>query len=515
MPRKINRTEVRKAEAAMKALPGGAALFPNVDKPVHPTLSYERFRKSDRLNAFLTGSTKSTGFSCNTFVVGDSIGSIAEAAEWSLQVSAYQGAPSVDLSSLRPRNSRIASGGESSGAASFSKVFDAIVGSMRRPTKKNGAGIVWLRYDHPDLEEFFMSDFYAAYKGVYIPANSDQEAQQKLLESPELLERLATAYDEGVCFICKTPDVGLNNEPLVLNLCTEVEIPHRGGCTLGVINLSQYTTATIWELPNDFMDAALAMETDVNKVLQELPNTPLFCTSPNNKQFGLGVSGLASLLANCGVSYAAFTTALEDVVAWETRIWEIVDRAEYLKTTSTSALLVYHICKAYEQATTALNRRVTKAFCVQPSATGAYQCADSSGYHSSPELQPVIGIRDGNGVHTIRKSQLLGDEKIVFHPATETVNDVPYAVYARLCNAWQQLLDSTGLAHRHSACWYSSTGASFTVDDLRKFIEAPRKSLYYRLPSYNEVAIDKSQVGTGLTCAFDLSDLEPGCDCAG
>lgn len=506
--KKTRRTPELKQQDATEAFETAGGAVPR------PQLSFDRFRKSDRLQAFLTGSTKSTGYSCNVFSVGDSVASIGEAASWSLEVSAYQGAPSVDLSALRPRNSAVSTGGNSSGAAAFSRVFDSIVGSMRRPTKKNGAGIVWLSCFHPDLQEFLDTDFTAAFKGIYIPADSNRDDVIKLLANKTLMKELAAAYEEGKCFICKLPDVGLNGEPLKLNLCTEVEIPHRGGCTLGVINISQFTLDTIHELADVMSEASLAMENDLNQVLQALPSTPLFCNSPNNTQFGLGVSGLASLLANCGVSYENFTVALENAVEDTTKIYQVFDNAiRRLDVDPTpAAKLVAGIAKAYEQSTIALGNRVLKAFCVQPSATGAYQCADSSGYYSSPELQPVIGIRDSAGVHTIRKSQLLGDEKVVFHPATETINDVPYAVYARLCSAWQHLLDTTGLAHRHSACYY---GDRFTPAKLEAFVESRQKSLYYRLPSYNEVALDKTQVGEGLACSFDIEDLETGCDCAG
>ena len=475
-------------------------------------LSTQVFRKSDRLQAFLSGSTKSVGASCNVFSVGDSIGSIAEAAGWSLQVSAYQGAPSVDLSQLRPRNSAVNSGGESSGAASFSRVFDAVVGSMRRPTKKNGAGVVWLDATHADLEEFLAQDFSYAYKGVYVPSNASVDQMEALKANAPLLKQLATAYDYGQTFICKRPDTGLNGEPLYLNLCTEVEIPHRGTCTLGVINLSLFNEANFNTLPTVFAEAVLEMETNVNSTLQALPSTPLFCNSVNNKQFGLGVSGLASMLANNGLTYSSFTQMLNNALEDADTMHQAVDEAARLHFIykDTLTLAVYNILSAYETATLSLGNRVTKAFCVQPSATGAYQCADSKGYYSSPELQPVIGIRDKSGVHTIRKSQLLGDEKVVFHPATETINDVPYTVYRRLCELWQRILDLTKLGHRHSGCWY---GEKFSITDLEAFITSGQKSLYYRLPSYNEVALDKTQVGEGLEADFDLATLLTGATC--
>ena len=451
-------------------------------------LSTARFRKSDRLLALETGSSKSIGASCNFFGVEDSIDSIAEASAWALQVSAYQGAPSLDLSALRPRNSEVASGGSSSGAASFSRVFDSIVGSMRRPTKKNGAGVVWLNWNHPDLEEFMSTPFNYAYKGIYIPSNTNPDEQRAFLSSP-VSHRIAEWYDSNKAFVCKRPDNGL-----LLNLCTEIENVSRGTCVLGVVNLSQYNLDNIHELPGDFVGAALEMEQAMRLSARALRTSSIRCSDEDgNRQFGLGVSGLASLLANCGVFYEDFTRALEGH-----------------KPDAESCELVHYIKEAYSLATVALGRRVRAAFCVQPSATGAFESADIAGYTSSPELQPVVALRSNGSVTAIRKSALLGDTYATFHPSIETINDVPYEVYRRLCCAWQNLLDSTGLAHRHSACFY---GTRFAHADLSRFVFSSQRSLYYRLPSYNELALDKTQVGSGLsTASFNVDALlEGGC----
>lgn len=464
-------------------------------------LSTAKFRKSDRLLALETGSSKSIGASCNFFGVEDSIDSIAEAASWALHVSAYQGAPSLDLSALRPRNSEVSSGGSSSGAASFSKVFDSIVGSMRRPTKKNGAGVVWLDWNHPDLTEFIETPFNYAYKGIYCPSNSDE--QRAFLASP-VSHSIVRWYDSNKAFVCKRPENGL-----LLNLCTEIENVSTGTCVLGVVNLSQYNLDNIHELPADFASAALEMERAMKLSARALRTSPLRCKDEEgNRQFGLGVSGLASLLANCRVSYEDFTTELEGTTSPNCRAGK---QAHFIR-------------EAYRQAAEALGGRVRAAFCVQPSATGAFESADIAGYTSSPELQPVVALRSNGSVTAIRKSALLGDTYATFHPAIETVNDVPYETYRRLCCAWQNLLNSTGLAHRHSACFY---GVRFTHADLSRFVESSQRSLYYRLPSYNELALDKTQVGAGLKTAnlnvdallswnFSMSQV-PGaveCDCA-
>jgi hypothetical protein len=438
------------------------------------------------------------------FVVSDSLASIAEATEWAIQVSGYQGAPSLVLSNIRPRGSKIASGGDSSGAASFGMIFDGVIGSMRRPTKKNGAGIMWLDWNHGDLQEFLEADYRFAFRGVYIPNDDDIDGMKKFKNSPQY-DLITKAFNENKCFVCKLPDTDLyTREPLYLNLCTEVEIPHRGFCILGVINLAQFDLSSLDNLSEEFVEATLEMERDMGEVLKGAQSTPLYCSSPANRQFGLGVSGLASLLANCNVTYADFTKALCDVVGVDFSIDGIYGRASRAKVKSDAYAVVYAIVRSYYFATNALNNRVSRAFCVQPSATGAYACADVAGYHSSPELQPVIGIRDERGVHTIRKSAMLGDEKIVFHYAVETIDDVPYSVYADLCEAYQRLLYSTGLGHRHSACFY---GDSFTTSDMDKFVSSSQQNLYYRLQPYNPNALNKTDVGDGVETDVDLDAL--------
>jgi hypothetical protein len=261
-----------------------------------------------------------------------------------------------------------------------------------------------------------------------------------------------------------------------------------------VQNLSQYNLDNIHELPADFVFAALEMEQAMKLSARALRTSPIRCYNEDaNHQFGLGVSGLASLLANCRVSYEDFTTELEGTT---TNNWR-------------AGKLARLILESYRQATKAIGGRVRAAFCVQPSATGAFESADISGYTSSPELQPVVALRSNGSVTAIRKSALLGDTYATFHPAIETVNDVPYETYRRLCCAWQDLLDSTGLAHRHSACYY---GAKFEHSNLSRFVFSSQRSLYYRLPSYNELALDKTQVGAGLSTAnFNVDALLAGC----
>jgi Ribonucleotide reductase, barrel domain len=468
-------------------------------------LSVERFRKSDRLQMALAGTRNRFGASCNTFVVGDSIESIGEALQWSLHVSHQQGAPSLNFGALRPRGSGISTGGVSGGAVPFMLMLDAQVHEIKRDTYKKGAGIAWLPWWHEDLREFLAADFKSIYRGVLVPLDGSPLP-------PDTEQLLVEAYEAGKCFICKEPEA-VEGEQVTLNLCTEIELPSLGACVLGVVNLSQYEPDNIHELPTDFERAAeeLLKDSRQSRLLQKKSQV-LACSSSLNDQFGLGVSGLASMLAIWDASYEKFTEALEAVVD-TTKLNLALENAKVrLEKDKTPAhTLVFYIVLAYAYARTNIAESVVKAFCVQPSATGAYECADACGYYSSPELQPVIGIRDDSGVYTMRKSQLKGDTKVTFHPRTETIDEVPYEIYRRLCCAWQKLLDLTGLGHRHSACYY---GEAFTTADLRTFLKSEQKNLYYRLPYYNPVALNKSQVGEGLEAEdFSLDSLLLGGSC--
>lgn len=501
MPRKKKATTKTVKPAVEKVTPVN---IPTADMP---DLSTEVFRISDRLQHFISGETKSMGASCNTHKVGDSLAAIARAATWAITVSGYQGAPSLELSDLRARGSAVNSGGDSSGAASFGQIFDGIIGSMRRPTKKNGAGVVWLDCFHGDLDEFLQADYKYTFRGVYLPRVSDTAGNARLLKDKALVEKLAKAYNENRIFLCKRPELSVpSSSELFLNLCTEIEIPHQGFCILGVINLSQFTLNTIHTLSGEFRKAASDMYSHMQRVLDaNRSHDVLKCTSPANRQFGLGVSGLASLLANTGVTYVEYTEALKEAVkpGSHSTIEQIAFRAAKEAQKSGAHLLVAEIVRAYADVASTMKGKVDKCFCIQPSATGAYQCADSSGFHSTPEIQPAIGIRDRDGVHTIRKSAMLGNQKIVFHPAVETINDVSYECYDELAALWQEMMTSTGLAHRHSTCWY---GEEFKTADLAKFVQNQhRLNLYYRLQSYNEVALNKSQVGEGLAAEDDFN----------
>jgi len=463
-----------------------------------------KFQPSSRITAMVEG-RKSTGASCNTYQLEDSISSIADGHAWSYKVLAYQGAPSIDFSNLRPKDSPLSTGGHSSGAVSFIEPFDAIVSTMRRQDKKNGAGIAYLNYDHPEIDSFLSLNTRGAYKAVYIPMHNTKEAEL-FLSDEALVEKLSRAYNEFKCFLVKRPLPTKYGTPLLVNLCTEIEIPHRGSCVLGAINLGQFNKDNLNELPKVFSEAALEM---YGYLCDSIKISKVVGLSSEHKkanfQFGLGVYGLASLLANLGMTYEEFDHELR----------ELCENHD-------GTGLALWLDLAYQGAASLLRPLgVRAAFCIQPTVSTARRSKDINGFDVSPEIQPVVGMRHEGGVSTIVKSGVKGDTNITYDPRVETIEDVPYEVYARISANWQRMMDNTKLAHRHSHCFY---GQKFTADSLRALYLDPTlkhiKSIYYRLPyNQNPSAMDKGSLwkdfGKESLVDFDVDALLNGCQIAG
>ena len=494
-------------------------------------MKVQKFIPSSRIEALVNKTSKSIGVSCNTKVAYDNISSIAASHAWAYQVLAYQGAPSVDFSPLRPRDSKLGTGGVSSGSVSFMQPYDAIVSTMRREHKKNGAGIAYLDYSHPDLPEFLDVSFKSAYKGVYIPMHNTKEAFAFLSNKP-LVKTLAKAYNEFKCFLVKRP-LPINGEPLFTNLCTEVEIPDNGTCILGASNLAAYETLEQFEqeFPVDFAFAARQMVDYFNISQLAAKGTPLACSSSLNRQFGLGLLGLASVLGDFGITYADLGQTLAE--AFDYGGEQLTLALRWLNTQQETPVTVFArtLINAYVKAADVARPHVRAAFCLQPTVSTAQRTFDTRGYHVSPEIQPAIGLKHESGVKTIVKSALKGDNLINYSPNTWTIDEVSYADYAKVANGFQRILDASGIGHRHSHCYY---GGAFTPAQLKRYYTNSNynriKSLYYRLPNLvNTESLRKDvlwqEVATNELADFDADELftsascqmfttTPNCDCA-
>ena len=92
--------------------------------------------------------------SCFLNTVGDSISDIFKTYEENAFLAKGGGGIGTDWSSVRGHNSKLSTGGTSSGTVPFLKVMDSATLAVSQGNTRRGAAAVYMRVDHPDIEEF-------------------------------------------------------------------------------------------------------------------------------------------------------------------------------------------------------------------------------------------------------------------------------------------------------------------------------------------------------------------------
>ena len=183
-----------------------------------------------------------------------------------------------------------------------------------------------------------------------------------------------------------------------------------------------------------------------------------------DRQVGLGVLGLANLLALEGVTYKEFADALEfhagtfterPVTRAASKIVEAID--EGIKSAAAIARL----------------HNMDRAFAIAPTASCSYRYTDRAGYTTAPEIAPPIG-------RTVdRDSSTFGVQQYDYGNV-ETAEEVGWDSYKRTVDGILRLLQATDLAHGYS---FNSWSDVVTYDEafIDEWLKSPQTSLYYSL----------------------------------
>jgi len=503
----------------------------------------EYLEVSSRIKSREDGSIKSAGASCNTFVVEDTVESIAEAMRWSMLIHQRQGAPTLIMSNLRARGKAISTGGSSSGPCSFALVFDSIAQAMLRPGKKSGVVVLFLDADHPDIDEWISNSFKGqlnrAYTGVLFRPGKRYPK--------ELLTKIAEAYNNwGVSYLCKTSIH--NGEVLYPNVCTEIRQGHKGQCVLGAINLSKMSRLPFDQFVDVFRQSAIAMRDNLQISLDNHTERPdLFAYE---KQVGLGFVGMANLLGDLRVTYQSAVRWFNEnvnlqMLEGDVTFTEFME--DLLKTSgdrSAAGDFWYKFIGGVVAGTIAVGDSLDRLWTAQPTAhtslrlgldvedtalenllSSGYDCKGISthkqaveyitnhnlpivtrkiGVGCAPELQPPYAVRlpGKRGSTVINQSQLTGSTEIQYSYKVQTRDEVPYETYYQFCCQIQLILNFTEKAHTLSHCTWSG---QIDGDFVERFLKGPLGSLYYRLDPTPSTAMDKTS--TWDDDGIDLSSL--------
>jgi hypothetical protein len=447
------------------------------------------------VESWIDNPTRRYPVSCTVFVVEDTMDEDPDGLEGSWQFASkalrYGAGVAIHLSKLRGRGTKNSHGMVASGPCGFMEIYSKFNEILRRGgTYRNGAIVAHLDADHSDILEF------VGYDRTRIPwikrcVNVDPE----IINEPDKLKAIMDAARKGDVWIVKK-QYDANGERIYSNVCQEILLKSRDTCLLSHINLG---ITTIDEIPQAFKDGMeFLCELYTNTGVDE---SGIYSRKDN--QVGLGVLGLANLLAIEGVKYEEFVVALRNknlgVGSVDSKAGEIA-----------SALYTGFM----EAAKVAATYKMSRAFTVAPTASCAYRYVDREGFTTAPEIAPPIS-RDVD-----RDSATLGVQSYKFNPKCETSEEVGWDTFFELNCEWQRLMDSTGMAHAISMNWWSDM-TSMDRQFMSRWLNSPLKSLYYSLQVMSDVQ-DKSNAYAALSdvdvddylVTLLSGDSEPQCDCA-
>ncbi|MBU1155504.1 MAG: adenosylcobalamin-dependent ribonucleoside-diphosphate reductase, partial [Proteobacteria bacterium] len=271
---------------------------------------------------------------CFVIPVEDSLESIFEAVKQTALIHKSGGGTGFSFSHLRPAGDVVASTqGVSSGPVSFMQVFDMATEAVKQGGTRRGANMGLLSVSHPDIEAFIaakrrpgvlenfnisvmVSDaFMAAAQGgaPWDLVNPRDGAVMRTVAADALLERIVEAahlsgepglaFYEAINRANPTPELG----PLeATNPCGEQPLLPHESCNLGSLVLPRFVRGGAVDFAALEEAAALAVRflDDVIEITRH-PLPEVVRASGLTRKVGLGVMGLADLLADLGLAYAS------------------------------------------------------------------------------------------------------------------------------------------------------------------------------------------------------------------
>jgi len=401
--------------------------------------------------------------SCTVFEVEDSMeGANGIEASWRFVSHAlrYGAGVAIHLSKLRATGTENGKGLVSSGPVSFARIYSTLNEVLRRGgVYKNGAVVLHMDINHPDIISFINAPRHElpwAKRCVNISATRWGETNEEV--KFELLKGIA----RGDIWLAKIRYDQWSRR-IFANVCLEVFIRSRGTCLLQHVNLGACRVEDISSVFGTAMDELIELhaKTGVEKTGEYLPQE-------EDRQVGLGMLGLANLLALEEVTYADFANALE----YDRTPTRLSDR---WKVPSQKALKIVEALKTgiAVAADKARAANMDRAFAIAPTASCSYRYKDRAGYTTAPEIAPPIG-------RTVdRDSSTFGVQQVNYGNV-ETCDDVGWDDYYRVANGIMHLLKDTGLCHGYSFNTWSDV-VVYNEDFIEQWLESPQTSMYYSL----------------------------------
>lgn len=264
---------------------------------------------------------------CFVLPIEDSLSSIFETAKNMAIVHKSGGGTGFSFGNLRPKGAAVRGiPGVAGGPVSFMKLFNAVSLAVEQGSMRHGANMAILPVDHPDIREFIHCkdenpEALSAFNiSVGVTAHWMEKATKPLssgvepTEEQALLREIAESAwktgDPGLVFLDRINAGRANPVPSLgpieaTNPCGEQPLYAFDSCNLGSLNLAKYWRGgKSWDAQQMQEDIHLAVRflddvIDAN----EYPLPQIQNVTTAVRRIGLGVMGLADLLAYCKIPY--------------------------------------------------------------------------------------------------------------------------------------------------------------------------------------------------------------------
>ena len=456
-------------------------------------MTKEFIARTGRVQSWIDDPTSRLPVSCTVFVVEDSMeGPNGIEASWRFVSHAlrYGAGVAVHLTNLRAAGTDNGQGLVASGPCSFGKIYSCLNEQLRRGgVYKNGAVVLHLDLNHPDILEFVTmnrAEVPWAKRCVNLSNVMWDMAKPKVKE--EILKGIA----RGDIWLAKIRH-DQSGSRIYANVCLEVFLRSRGTCLLEHINLA---AGSLDELPSAFV-AGMAELVELHSKTG-VESTGEYLTQEEDRQVGLGMLGLANLLALEGVTYAQFGEALNQ------HLYESFDGTVTPAARKIVTALQDGISSAAEVARA---HNMDRAFAIAPTASCSYRYEDRAGYTTAPELAPPIG-------RTVDRDSSTFGVQTYDYGNVETAEEVGWKSYFTVVNGIMEMLNRTGLCHGYSFNSWSDV-VTYDNDFVEKWLMSPQTSLYYSLQvMQNTQAKDDAMAALdgGFEDLFDFSDINSDSD---
>lgn len=279
------------------------------------------------------GSDRGLPISCYMTEMQDSVDSIFNTAHEVAAMSKASGGVGISLDNIRPRKSKIATGGMSNGIVPWAKVLDTTISTVSQGSRR-GAGSVNLNIDHPDWDEFIdirdpSGDPNLRVSNLHHCTVVSNSFMERLYAGEKEAVRkwnklITTRWDTGESYILFEDHVNDNNpteyhqlglKVKLTNICSEIlqhtDEKHSVVCCLSSLNLSKWDRFIhqrwngmgVIELSIRFLDAVMS---EFIAKAKELPGMgKAVAGAIKARSLGLGVMGWHTLLQSKGLPFSS------------------------------------------------------------------------------------------------------------------------------------------------------------------------------------------------------------------